>query len=560
MKNKIKNNLKTSLRSTRSSQKLDDFTMKDVSSFTTTLKKKKMRSLSPNDSINKLSISRIKKKPPLATIHQPQKNPPLATIHQPQNKSSVSIKPDENFKVNTKSYPKKKNLIINDDDEIFISPKNKIKSSILSVDDAHMENVDAEGHESDIIKQILNLMEQIDDLTVVEKLIKKIKIRRLGGEIKKTEIEKHYSEKAILCYEGVSREDIVNNPNFSQVKILNDVNGRVEASVKFDTRKRWNPRSEILKTQGVLPIKAGVSNPKLEYDWLEIKDAPVKGTSVNGSYVDDWAAVFIFSVDKTAAVIPEIDNFCFSLLHDIKNGNFIWPNEDCLSMILAVKIMQTMQPSFIAVNKKITESICGKDLTCKPDLFFCFQETIYVFELKYRPDRNEEDLNALNCLDYKQYPARIINFIRKNNSSLLNSVIRVIEVGLAMEDDPEAKITVSARHLLLKDIDLDRYKTANFYTAMKRNKKRFKTAINRFIKKKKELSIGLDVEINEAREEKKDEEEKEKENEKKNGGQNEEGNEEKDVDQNKKENEEGNEKKGGEEENEEEQNEKETSK
>ena len=102
-----------------------------------------------------------------------------------------------------------------------------------------------------------------------------------------------------------------------------------------------------------------------------------------------------------------------------------------------------------------------------------FNDLLYVIEFKYREDRIGQSVNAQNCIKFKQYSERTLNFLEKNNNDEFNEIKTVFEIGLGFSNI-EKNIEADIYGVITKKKDFKRqYKSQEFVEYMRRNIKRF---------------------------------------------------------------------------------------
>ncbi len=322
------------------------------------------------------------------------------------------------------------------------------------------------GVTSEKIKEVI-LIDVPETKTVLQK-----KQKRKHQEFK--EGREHFSKNAVAKYhvedEEKFRKDLEKKFPNSKLSIVENI---AEVNIEFDKRKRWTEKSAIIQMNGGKVIEAETKIPRASIFWVVKPINLICGLSSNGSIKEDWISQFLSIGEINVSGPSEIINcFCMSLFAKIQDvTRFYSINEDVISAILASEFFKA-DVKYLGINHKLKEKIEEEELAFKPDLFFLWGNILYVFELKCRHDREGEADNALKCLIYKQYPARLFKYITSHRPEIAKEVIWIVGCGIAYSN---ASIQSQLYSTKTEQINTS-YRCMDFVCALKQGKRRFKSS------------------------------------------------------------------------------------
>ena len=167
-----------------------------------------------------------------------------------------------------------------------------------------------------------------------------------------------------------------------------------------------------------------------------------------------------------------LEYLCWELRNKLLNIKISIFSESLITAIL-FNLIPTKETIFISYDGKISEKINEKIIYYKCDIACIVNNTLFIFESKFRQCRKEQSFDALKCISHRAYVARILNYIKKrfNNKYELDNVI---EIGVSYESFP-LKVFVSSVCNKIKNLFeyLNQYKTNEFCNVMKKGKRRF---------------------------------------------------------------------------------------
>ncbi len=78
------------------------------------------------------------------------------------------------------------------------------------------------------------------------------------------------------------------------------------------------------------------------------------------------------------------------------------------------------------------EKIKDDDDRFKVDLIIKINSDIYIFEMKYRRDRLEQEDDAIRCIYFCKYTERCLNYLKKEKLKCFLEIKEVHLIGLAI--------------------------------------------------------------------------------------------------------------------------------
>lgn len=175
------------------------------------------------------------------------------------------------------------------------------------------------------------------------------------------------------------------------------------------------------------------------------------------------------------------DEFCQTLKILLEASPIVYHNEYLLSCILYEgikninkKLSKNNRVKIFSLDKKFIEHVEGLELNFRVDVIVLCDDKIFIFENKFRLDRINQSLNALKCIEFKRYSERKLNYFQTFFKKIFDKILLVYEIGLGFSKIENEISTCINYKIYNKDaLNLENYKTVNFFIAMRKNIKRF---------------------------------------------------------------------------------------
>ena len=373
--------------------------------------------------------------------------------------------------------------IIGDDEDYQIDNQSNIKFHQFNIKDITQTETEwlnelhdlfsrrPNGVTSDKIKEVISI-DLPFKISHVKTNSEKILIKTRRNELQ--EGKHHFSKNAVLKYHVNDKDKFMADleKKFPNSHLAMTFDNIAEVKLEFDKRKRWTSKSEVLKIEGSKVIEAETKCPRSSLFWVVKPPNLIYGSSNNGSIQEDWIKQFLtMGHIETCGPSKILDCFSMSLFAKIQDvTHFYSINEDVISSSLASEF-RNINVKYLGINHKLNERIEEEELSFKPDLFFLFGNSLFVFELKCRNEREGEVDNALKCLIYKQYPARLVKYINSHRPEIAKEIKRIVGCGIAYSN---ATIQTQAFSTNIDQIT-SYYRCMDFVSAMKQGKRRFKS-------------------------------------------------------------------------------------
>ena len=167
-----------------------------------------------------------------------------------------------------------------------------------------------------------------------------------------------------------------------------------------------------------------------------------------------------------------LEYLCWELRNKLLKIKISIFSESLITAIL-FNLIPTNETIFISYDGKISEKINEKVIYYKCDIACIVKNTLFIFESKFRQWCKQQSFDALKCISHRAYVTRILNYSKK---WLLydHKIDNVIEIGVSYQTEP-FKVHVSSvcNKIELFDEFLDKYKTREFCSVMKKGRRRF---------------------------------------------------------------------------------------
>lgn len=310
-----------------------------------------------------------------------------------------------------------------------------------------------------------------------------------------------------LIYEHNDKKLIENKlkGRFKDIEIkfsLNrNLNKYVELLIYFQKQKNLYLHHNSLKINGMIPyllstkesskcvfklrrkLKKSLENHK--YYWMQ-KTLPTinKGESDEKCVISGKEFNLRTFHRNLYKVLNNNDNsvlnqFCYNFILEIKNMNIKILNEILCHYIILKAIdkinKRKKRINLIACDYNFSEYFEGSKKFFKPDLVLTIKNRLIIIEFKYRLDRCDQKIDALNCIHYKQYPSRLINYFKTNNmKEILHNINEVMILGIAFTNKDRICCGIIYELYSMEIFENLDYQTLEFYETMKQQKRRFK--------------------------------------------------------------------------------------
>lgn len=224
---------------------------------------------------------------------------------------------------------------------------------------------------------------------------------------------------------------------------------------------------------------------KDNYHWMRDKPVPfLKGSSTDENHMIDKDVLqdfhqYIYKLFNHQKYKVNCDNLCRSFLDEIDTLNLGLYNEYICNYIFMNSIIQvnnTMRNKLdiLSVDYRYRENILNELLYFRPDIVLQNGDTLIVIEFKYRLDRKNQKLDAINCIHYKMYGPRLLNYLKENDYETFKEIECVMYIGFSYSYLNDTSCGIIYEVYNKSVVMTDSYKTDSFIRAMKKCKKRFK--------------------------------------------------------------------------------------
>ena len=154
---------------------------------------------------------------------------------------------------------------------------------------------------------------------------------------------------------------------------------------------------------------------------------------------------------------------CFRIYDELQTKNLFKKNEEIFRTISVQNFICHDQLKKIGVEVKLG----AESANYRPDMFFVFNQILFVIEFKCRLDRETEEINSIKCIQSKHYSARIIR-----DGDFSADITHVLELGMALG----ASSIDCVAHYTEKSSLCDNSSEFLDKISLTKNKKRFKNS------------------------------------------------------------------------------------
>lgn len=253
----------------------------------------------------------------------------------------------------------------------------------------------------------------------------------------------------------------------------------------FIDLKDNNKHNDKINTNVIFSISKKLKKQENDnYDWMNKKPIPIKkGNSSNENEMIDIDVIFdfhqyIYKLFNHHKYKVNCDDLCRAFLDEIDTLNLGLYNEyicNYVFMNTIIRINDNMRNKLdiLSVDYRYREIILNEVLYFRPDLVIQNNNTLIVIEFKYRLDRKNQKLDALNCIHYKMYGPRILNYLKDNEKETFEDIEYVMYIGFSYSYLNDTSCGIMYEVYNASDVMTDIYKTETFIESMKKSKKRF---------------------------------------------------------------------------------------
>jgi hypothetical protein len=327
------------------------------------------------------------------------------------------------------------------------------------------------------------------------KEINEVKLLNTKGKIK--------SDRFALKYNNLDKILVQNHlkAKFSDIKILTE-DKRISDEytiIKFNNRKTlYEDHSKLaiknlkpvdlislpeINNNTQIPYPFSVDNPYtseddiFQYCFSSNEFELSKNTDViNSNYENEDLFLDFFLFNKFELGNEVCDQFKKLLIID--DVRFL--NENIITIKLfniisnIKKKNSNLKLKIIACDYSFNEYIQKKNLRFRLDFVYIFEDELYVYEMKYRPDRSGNEEEALRCIYFRKYAERILNALLHKDPEIFNKIKKVNRCGLGISGPKDFEIGLCINSVDKSELNLVSYKTLKFRSIMRKNYKRFK--------------------------------------------------------------------------------------
>jgi hypothetical protein len=174
-----------------------------------------------------------------------------------------------------------------------------------------------------------------------------------------------------------------------------------------------------------------------------------------------------------------LNELCLAFIQEINRMNLGFYNEYVCNYIFINAIMKNNDEkekpiNIVSIDYRYREEVCNEILFFRPDMVLEFNNILIIMEFKYRVDRRNQKVDSIQCIHFKQYVARCLNYFKNNDCSLYEKIDFVMVIGFSYSNDYERTCGMIYEIYEKKSIECDLYKTHLFVKTMKKYIKRFK--------------------------------------------------------------------------------------
>lgn len=251
---------------------------------------------------------------------------------------------------------------------------------------------------------------------------------------------------------------------------------------KNKNEKKMNPINDI--------VKKNINN---EFTWLYEKNFYFeKEYFSTNTYNNEYTKVrknIDNDIYKMLFIPEKFDGnkFCSNLKNYFSNLDVLFFNESILASTIFNFLAEFIDRNrilheeglitdivIISLDHKFEEIIDSKVSHFKCDIVFYCEMKLYIGEFKFSNDKTNQSLNGINCITFKQYSERTINFLKKKSTFVENveqNIKEIIEFSIAIEKR-DLDVSMHVRGIKKEDLNLNKYLTSDFVENVK-NKKNF---------------------------------------------------------------------------------------
>lgn len=177
------------------------------------------------------------------------------------------------------------------------------------------------------------------------------------------------------------------------------------------------------------------------------------------------------------------NQICSIIKEEINRDEIMFLNE----LILTIKIYNIFSQmkkkkefeniEIISADYNMSEIVNNNIYRFKIDFLLKFKNKLFVFEMKFRSDRKNQEEEALRCIVYRKYVLRSLKFLREKCLKKFKEIKQIICFGVAINGDKYFNVGISMSKMNSKDINLKEIDEDDEFYKILKKPKRFKNLI-----------------------------------------------------------------------------------
>jgi hypothetical protein len=295
-----------------------------------------------------------------------------------------------------------------------------------------------------------------------------------------------FDDIVIISKENINSSYFWFHIRFNEQKKLHSKHNKLKVNGKSPilifTKMRTNKMNQIFK----IDRKKEPSCSQLRYSWINCRSVPIrKLTSKDETFQNEANNLTDIKFhDELLKLFQNhsnlsVDRICKAFLIELKKIRISFFNEILcnyifIDAVVTNNLVNSSNIRIVGVDHRFKEEILGEELFFRPDFVCIYEDSLIIIEFKYRLDRRNQKFDSLNCLMFKQYGPRTLNYLKKNDSKVYNYIKKVVYIGFSYSNSTRNTCGMMYELYNIKDIDCDSYKTKEFIDAMKMYRRRFK--------------------------------------------------------------------------------------
>jgi hypothetical protein len=243
-----------------------------------------------------------------------------------------------------------------------------------------------------------------------------------------------FDDIVIISKENINSSYFLLHIKFNEQKELHSKHNKLKVNGKSHilifTKMRINKMNQIFK----IDRRKAPSCSLLRYKWINCRSVPIrKLTSKDETFQNEANNLKDIKFhDELLKLFQNhsnlsVDRICKAFLIELKKITISFFNEILcnyifIDAVVTNNLVNSSNIRIVGVDHRFKEEILEEELFFCPDFVCIYEDFLIIIEFRYRLDRRNQKFDSLNCLMFKQYGPRTLNYLKKNDSKVYNYI------------------------------------------------------------------------------------------------------------------------------------------